>query len=234
MPFLLFLDISLWLQSLKKVISRLFFLNPWTYVACRTNLKAAHLSLNGSATRGPNLKAYYAYATLSLHKYQWSIFAWHVCNVVSTTEYTQSGNGRFLAYIPSWLKNQPWLEGARPSPLHSIYHHVQSCSVRSSWEGNYTPPISSLPTPICTLWRVPLKMILYFTGWPIGPSSLYKVSQLQAANVDSLRPRYTQSRHSTKLFSPEPKAKGTHSPAGEGVGGSQFGRGYRHCGTRDI
>ncbi len=37
-----------------------------------------------------------------------------------------------------------------PSPFHYIYHHVHSCSVRSSWEGRYTPPISSLP--VCTLW----------------------------------------------------------------------------------
>ncbi len=36
--------------------------------------------------------------------------------------------------------------GACP-PFHStcIYHYVQSCSVRSSWEGRYTPPISCLP-----------------------------------------------------------------------------------------
>jgi hypothetical protein len=33
---------------------------------------------------------------------------------------------------------------ARPFPF-TIYHHVQSCSIRSSWEGRYTPPISSLP-----------------------------------------------------------------------------------------
>ncbi len=50
-----------------------------------------------------------------------------------------------------------------------IYHHVQSCSVRASSEGKYTPPLSTLPlyvlcgadtlplffpysTPICTLW----------------------------------------------------------------------------------
>ncbi len=35
-------------------------------------------------------------------------------------QYTQSGNGRFLAYIPSWWKNQPWLvrvRGARPPPF---------------------------------------------------------------------------------------------------------------------
>ncbi len=27
------------------------------------------------------------------------------------TGYTQSGNGWFLSYIPSWWKNQPWLHG---------------------------------------------------------------------------------------------------------------------------
>ncbi len=32
---------------------------------------------------------------------------------------------------------------------HYIYHHVQSCSICSSWEGRYTPPISFLP--LCTL-----------------------------------------------------------------------------------
>ncbi len=38
--------------------------------------------------------------------------------------------------------------------FHYIYHHVQSCSVRSSWEGRYTPlyfvsiPLFSLYTPI--------------------------------------------------------------------------------------
>ncbi len=26
-----------------------------------------------------------------------------------------------------------------------IYHHVQSCSLRSSWQGRYTPTISTLP-----------------------------------------------------------------------------------------
>jgi hypothetical protein len=39
-----------------------------------------------------------------------------------------------------------------PTPFHSFYHHVQSCSVRSSWEGRYTPPIFFISTPICTLW----------------------------------------------------------------------------------
>ncbi len=65
----------------------------------------------------------------------------------STTEYTQSGNGRFLAYIPSWWKNYLLLVrggGHTPYPFHFIYHHVQSCGVRSSWDGRYNPPISSL------------------------------------------------------------------------------------------
>ncbi len=53
--------------------------------------------------------------------------------VIYTTEYTQSGNDRLLAYIPSWWKNQPWLV-----KVHSIYRHLQSCSVRSSWKGRYT------------------------------------------------------------------------------------------------
>ncbi len=35
--------------------------------------------------------------------------------------------------------------GCTPTPCHSIYHHVHSCSVLSSWENRYTPPISSLP-----------------------------------------------------------------------------------------
>ncbi len=53
-----------------------------------------------------------------------------------TTEYTESGNGRALRTFhhdgkitPSW-----WWSGCTPTP----FHHVQSCSVRSSWEG--TPP----------------------------------------------------------------------------------------------
>ncbi len=39
------------------------------------------------------------------------------------------------------------LGGARPPPftLQCIYHHVQSCGVRSNWEGRCTPPISTVP-----------------------------------------------------------------------------------------
>ncbi len=32
-----------------------------------------------------------------------------------------------------------------PANFQYIYHHKQSCGVRSSWEGRYTPPISTLP-----------------------------------------------------------------------------------------
>ncbi len=41
---------------------------------------------------------------------------------------------------------QPGEEGrCTPTPLHYIYHILQSCGVRSSWEGIYTSPISTLP-----------------------------------------------------------------------------------------
>ncbi len=38
--------------------------------------------------------------------------------------------------------------GCTSTLFHSLYHHVQSCGVvyiLSSWEGRYTPPISTLP-----------------------------------------------------------------------------------------
>jgi hypothetical protein len=34
--------------------------------------------------------------------------------------------------------------GCTLTPFHYIYHHVQSCGVRSSWERRYTPTISTL------------------------------------------------------------------------------------------
>ncbi len=30
--------------------------------------------------------------------------------------------------------------GCMPTPFHSVYHHKQSCGVRSNWEGRCTPP----------------------------------------------------------------------------------------------
>ncbi len=35
--------------------------------------------------------------------------------------------------------------GVHAHLFHYIYHHVQSCSVCSSWEGRYIPPITTLP-----------------------------------------------------------------------------------------
>jgi hypothetical protein len=53
------------------------------------------------------------------------------------TEYTQSGNGRFLTYIPFHSVMEKFAQagevgGWTPTPFHSIYHHVQSCSVHFS------------------------------------------------------------------------------------------------------
>ncbi len=57
---------------------------------------------------------------------------------------TKSGNGHFLAYIPSWGYNQPSLvrEGdARHAPFHNIYHHRQSCIIHSIAESANTLPL---------------------------------------------------------------------------------------------
>ncbi len=69
------------------------------------------------------------------------------------TQSTQSGNGHFLAYIPSWWKICPgwWRCGVN---AHFLSLYLQSrtnllCALQL--DGKYTPPISTLP-PICTLW----------------------------------------------------------------------------------
>ncbi len=41
--------------------------------------------------------------------------------------------------------------GCTPTPFHSSYHHVQSCSVRSSWKGRDTLPVFHL-YPLRILW----------------------------------------------------------------------------------
>jgi hypothetical protein len=41
---------------------------------------------------------------------------------------------------PAW-----WGWECTPTPFYYIYHHLKSCGIRSSWEGRYTPPISTLP-----------------------------------------------------------------------------------------
>ncbi len=60
--------------------------------------------------------------------------------VLEPTEYcTQSGNGRFLAYIPSWWKNKPRLVrvvgGARPPPFIIVtitYRTKLQCTLQLS------------------------------------------------------------------------------------------------------
>jgi hypothetical protein len=65
-----------------------------------------------------------------------------------TTEYTQNGNGNFLAYVNSIMMEKSAQTGegggSTSTPFHYVYHHVQSCGF-SSWEGRYTLPISTLP-----------------------------------------------------------------------------------------
>ncbi len=72
-----------------------------------------------------------------------------------------------------------WGWGCTAAPFHYIYHHVQSCSVRSSWEVRYTPPISFhlYPYVLCgsihllstgggageTLWQMPLSLFWQIT-----------------------------------------------------------------------
>ncbi len=76
--------------------------------------------------------------------------------------YTQSGDFRLLTYIPSWWKSQPGLVrvgGARPPPLSACYHHVQSCSVRSCWEGRCTPSVLSVLSVLCDLNPEPVQWV---------------------------------------------------------------------------
>jgi hypothetical protein len=49
-----------------------------------------------------------------------------------TEYYTQSGNDHFLHFIMMEKSAQAGGEGCTPTPSHHIYHHIQSCSVRSS------------------------------------------------------------------------------------------------------
>ncbi len=42
------------------------------------------------------------------------------------------------------------VRGCTPSPFCSIYHHEQSCGIRSSWEGRYASPVSLLPLKVLT------------------------------------------------------------------------------------
>ncbi len=69
---------------------------------------------------------------------------------VIPSEYTQSGDCRFLAYIPSWWKNQPWLVrggGWRPTPFQlitftykvAVYAPAEWADTRKLfWEANWS------------------------------------------------------------------------------------------------
>ncbi len=84
------------------------------------------------------------------HPYIWGKF----CFLFYRVHRVESGNGHFLAYIPSWWKNLPCLVRVgmhhwTPTPFHYIYHHLQNCGVLyapCSWEGRYTPHISTNPS----------------------------------------------------------------------------------------
>ncbi len=53
--------------------------------------------------------------------------------------YTSHHDGKIS---PGW-----WGGGVHAHPLSAYYHHVQSCSVRSSWEGRYTTSNSCRTNP---------------------------------------------------------------------------------------
>jgi hypothetical protein len=65
------------------------------------------------------------------------------------TEYTQSGNGRFLASILSWWKISALAGkggGWTPTPFHStVFTITYKVAVYAEKADIYTPSISSLP-----------------------------------------------------------------------------------------
>ncbi len=95
----------------KKIFTKeIFFFFFWTQKVLFSLFQRAHLSLAVSIWL-------WGYGTSDL-----------ASRSGKSTEYTQSGNGRFLAYIPSWWKISPawWGWGCTPIPLHSFFDHVQS------------------------------------------------------------------------------------------------------------
>jgi hypothetical protein len=78
--------------------------------------------------------------------------------------------------------------GGAPTPFHYIYHHVQSCTVLSSWRGRYTPPISSLP--LSALWNQQHNFKLEFNifTWKLS-SRLSKLSLNPSSTMPVVRTR---------------------------------------------
>ncbi len=77
-------------------------------------------------------------------------------------EYTQSGDGRFLAFIPSWWKISPGWSGwggggvhAHPVSLYLPLRTKLQCTL--GWVQTHTPYFIS--TPICTLWYIPSGLV---------------------------------------------------------------------------
>jgi hypothetical protein len=103
-----------------------------------------------------------------------------------TTEYTQSGSDRFLAYIPSWWKNRPWLVrvGGAHSPL-SLYLPSCTkglhCTLQLSGQIHYPYFISTLYVLCgndCGYFHITPKFC--WSGYPliprIGPSGSHPLS----------------------------------------------------------
>ncbi len=69
--------------------------------------------------------------------------------LVNTSEYTSSGDCRFLANIPSWWKNQPLLVrvgGVRPPPFILLPSRTKlQCTLRLGWQIHSPYFLSSLP-----------------------------------------------------------------------------------------
>jgi hypothetical protein len=75
--------------------------------------------------------------------------------MVDITEYTMwqrplSGVRTIMMEKLAWVGVGGW---CTPTPFHNIYHHGQSCSVCSSWEGRYTLPLFLLyPNILCGIY----------------------------------------------------------------------------------
>jgi hypothetical protein len=90
-------------------------------------------------------------------------------------QYTQSGIATVWRTFQHDGKISPaWWGwgGCTSTPFHSIYNHLQSCGVCSSWEGWYTPPISTLPLYVLYARPLPTPLPAPFALWfpPLPPA----------------------------------------------------------------
>jgi hypothetical protein len=99
-----------------------------------------------------------------LHRFPILASAWckggvstFICKYTFATEYTQSDNCRFLAYITSRWKNQPWVVrvgGERPPPF-TLFTITYKVAMFAPAERAYTLPRFHL-YPLFTLWSLQL------------------------------------------------------------------------------